>query len=61
MRVNNPAYLFGAEDDGDHAFGLGRLHAFVDQDRVELEAGQSRVAGTDAGAADDVGGLQERS
>ena len=51
--------LLGAKHHRHHALGLGRLHALVDEDRVELLALQPRVARAHASAADHVGRLHQ--
>ena len=49
--------LFGAEHDRDHALGLGGLRALVDENAAELVLGQTRIAGTDTRATNNIGVL----
>ena len=57
--IANEDQLLRTEHDWYHALGLGCLHALVDEDRVELEPVQPRVASADAGAANHVSCLQQ--
>ena len=38
---------------------LSHLHTLIDEDRAELDLGQPRITGTDAGAADHVGHVEQ--
>ena len=52
--VTHEHELTTAEHHGDHALGLRRLRALVDEHRAILQLGETRVAGADARTADDV-------
>lgn len=51
--------LAGAENNRNDRFRLRALHAFVDQNRVELDSRQSGVASANASAADDISCVQQ--
>ena len=58
---DSSSYLLSSENDGHHTLRLCGLSGLVYQHRSESELGQSRVAGTNTCAADNVCMLQKFS